>query len=178
MLLQSVLHVNPIKWTRNTLLLYLYFYNKEMNNTWNVSKAINLFRSEGRAVFQDRSRWAGSSSQKSTWPSRGTGTGTGRSEHQCVCHIPKHVQGDSGSGCWPHVALGDLRCIRCQALALCSGHRAGWAPGPSVPSILCWSRMDDPKAMALKDKKALNCVAPRTFTSNKPADVYYITSTQ
>lgn len=60
MLLQSVLHVNPIKWTRNTLLLYLHFYNKEMNNTWNVSKAINLFRSEGRAVFQDRSLWAGS----------------------------------------------------------------------------------------------------------------------
>lgn len=53
----------------------------------------------------------------------------------------------------------------------------GRAPGPSVPSILCQSWMDNPKAMTLKDKKALDCVGPRTFSS-KVIKCYSITSTQ
>lgn len=124
------------------------------------------------------------SSQNSTWPSCGNGTATGNSEHQCPCHLPKHVKRDSGTGCWPHGALYDPHYIPCSSAKhwLCAQATMWPSSGPSVPSPLCQSWMDHPKAMTLKDKKALDCVGPRTFTSKVIRcyyiQCYYITSTQ
>lgn len=125
---------------------------------WNVSKAINPFCSDVRVVYR-----AGSL----------PGTAHGLHVDMGQPLVTANIRAQSmPNGTLAQAAdLMELCATATASPALVPSTGSvlklpcGRAPGPSVPSILCQSWVDNPKAMTVKDKKALDCVGPRTCTS-------------